>query len=185
MSDAYFSASRLMADRKFLISLVFSMGAALVGGLGSIQFVRSNKISLTSIADVGFVEHLGEKEGYFVTALLSKIDDVVRDKRAGGATLNKEILVGYIADFQDVCQKQINDSANPSAPQVSPLVIVRTSAGATAGTIEITTKTCDLVKELKGDEKIYATSDSPFMTIKSEKVHLWLKNNLKMTETTQ
>lgn len=147
--------------------------AAAVLGLGVTAYhLYRNKINVTAIANVELLTHSPVSTNQLQP--LSKLAELTKttdENRSGNE--NKEVVSGYLANLDDVC-RTINglDDKELAALPSNPLVIVKTNAGATAGTIKVDKKTCDLVMKLKGDERIYATSDKPFVHVDSKKAYL-------------
>jgi hypothetical protein len=156
----------------WLISVVASVAIAFIGVLIATFVFQQNKIHIEPIANLKIVHHMyGTSEIYGTSENVKPISEIVNLVNVNTDSGKKPILSGYLANLRDVCDR----FDNPNAPkeildmlsQVKPsLVLVKTSNGFTAGTVNVNQRTCNLVKKIN-DSSIYVVSDSPFREVPS------------------
>jgi hypothetical protein len=156
MSDAFYSTDTLVHDKKFLLSAAVSIVVAAGATLLGLTALERTKITVTPIAAVQFV--LPPPTGS--AKPISQILDAKDAKIAPGAN---NVWSGYIVEVNKLCDEPQTDGKHAA------VVIMKTNVGFTAGTAQLGSHTCELAKNLKAGEALYAASDTPFVAVPSEK----------------
>jgi hypothetical protein len=160
MERDFFPLKPLVRDRAFLLSLCGSLVAVIALGFAIAGTIASFKIEVTPIAEVSFVPQPPPARLDAVRPL-SEISQVAVTNNSN----KPAVVAGWVINLGDFCKSYRNEASDWK----TSLVLVQANGQLTAATSKIGPKTCDLIKKLSGDETIYATSDTPFLKVNSEK----------------
>ena len=157
MNGSLFSVGGLLHDRKFIVSFVIA-GAIAVGGIVfAIDNITHHKIAINPVAGIEFVS---APESSAPKPISGLIDAVAK----GSGSSAKDVWFAYVVDLAKLC------ASSSKSKGTTTVVIFKNGEGFTVGTADLDTRTCGFASKLRSSEVIYATSDTPFPTLSSEKV---------------
>jgi hypothetical protein len=199
--NAFLSRTRrLLGDRAFILSAGLSMAATVLFMATAVYLIGRDKINITKIADMSVVSINNPVERKTNTNQLSDIYQIVHvdlstkpistyEMRA----LKAKIWSGFLVKLDTFCKIGYTKDQKVgvwAGGKFTPLevdtvanVIVKASDRTTAGIIKFGPRTCEIAKNLNGDEQelaenktrsngeqIYVVSDKPFE--ETESIHV-------------
>lgn len=197
MNAYLFRTHRLLGDRAFILSAGLSTAATVLFMSMALYLIGRDRINIIKIADMSVISINKPIEHKIDTNPLSAVYQLVNvdlsthpistfEMRA----LKSKVWSGYLVTLYTFCKMGYTKDQKvgvwvggrfmPLEVDTVANVIVKTSDRTTAGVIKFGPKTCEIAKNLNGDEQelaenrdrsngeqIYVVSDKPFEEMKS------------------
>jgi hypothetical protein len=151
-----FEMKVLFRDKSFLSSAVVSLASVAVVVIGTVAFMSKNRIVVHPVSDVVFINEPS------TTGAAQKVRQI--SQLGEGKAQQGDIYSGYFADLRSLC------AAGKLGETNTKVVFFHKTTNASAATLDFRPNTCALVAKAPSDDfSIYAASDAPFVSVKSER----------------
>lgn len=157
----FLSFHQLISDKRFIVSIIASMAAAVAIGSGAAYFIESRKINITPIAALVSINESPNEGGSSIP--ISHLASIANTASIIYAPSRNIIFSGYVINVSELCKSSL------FKPKSDALFLVKTSANYVAGTGNLDGRTCDMAEHRPNSQELFVAVDQQVGHISPER----------------